>query len=61
VSKEPWILSIPYMKGGYFLFPMLDGWTTMFQVPGKRTTGTKAQKYAITGPGGTGDREGAEA
>ena len=23
----------------------------MFEVPGKRTTGTKAQKYAITGPG----------
>ncbi len=26
----------------------------MFQVPGKRTTGDKAQKYAITGPGWTG-------
>ena len=54
VSKEPWILSIPDMKGRYFLFPMLDGWTNVFQVPGKRTTGTKAQKYAITGPGWTG-------
>ena len=31
--------------------PMLDGWTDVFQVPGKRTTGDKAQKYAITGPG----------
>jgi hypothetical protein len=51
VSKEPWILSIPDMKGRYFLFPMLDGWTNVFQVPGKRTTGTGAQKYAITGPG----------
>jgi hypothetical protein len=54
VSKEPWILSIPDMKGRYFLFPMLDGWTNVFQVPGKRTTGTKAQKVAITGPGWTG-------
>src|SRR5262245_18736748 len=54
VSKEPWILSIPDMKDRYFLFPMLDGWTNVFQVPGKRTTGTKAQKYAITGPGWTG-------
>lgn len=54
VSKEPWILSIPDMKGRYFLFPMLDGWTNVFQVPGKRTTGTKAQKFAITGPGWTG-------
>jgi hypothetical protein len=39
------------MKGRYALFPMLDGWTTVFQVPGKRTTGTAAQTYAITGPG----------
>ncbi len=54
VSKEPWILSIPDMKGRYFLFPMLDGWTNVFQDPGKRTTGTKAQKYAITGPGWSG-------
>lgn len=50
VSKEPWVLSIPDMKGRYFLFPMLDGWTDVFQVPGKRTTGTGAQTYAITGP-----------
>ncbi|MGC3976361.1 MAG: DUF1254 domain-containing protein [Nitrospira sp.] len=31
-------------------FPMLSGWTDVFQVPGKCTTGTKAQKYAIVGP-----------
>src|SRR5215470_19948891 len=54
VSKEPWVVSIPDMKDRYFLFPMLDGWTNVFQVPGKRTTGTKAQKYAITGPGWSG-------
>ena len=51
VGKEPWVLSIPDMKGRYYLFPMLDGWTDVFQVPGKRTTGTGAQTYAITGPG----------
>lgn len=51
VGKEPWVLSIPDMKDRYFLLPMLDGWTTVFQVPGKRTTGTGAQTYAITGPG----------
>ena len=54
VSKEPWVLSIPDIKDRYFLFPMLSGWTDVFQVPGKRTTGTKAQKYAVTGPGWTG-------
>jgi hypothetical protein len=51
VGAEPWVLSIPDMKDRYFLFPMLDGWTTVFQVPGKRTTGTAAQTYAVTGPG----------
>jgi hypothetical protein len=50
VAKEPWVVSIPDMKGRYFLFPMLSGWTDVFQVPGKRTTGTKAQTYAILGP-----------
>jgi len=51
VGNEPWILSIPEMKERYFLFPLIDGWTDVFQVPGKRTTGTGAQTYAITGPG----------
>ncbi|PZQ99708.1 MAG: hypothetical protein DI533_03370 [Cereibacter sphaeroides] len=54
VSKEPWVLSLPDMNDRYALFPMLDGWTTVFEVPGKRTTGAKAQTYAITGPGWTG-------
>src|SRR5262245_50371127 len=51
VGKEPWVLGLPDMKGRYALFPMLDGWTDVFEVPGKRTTGTGAQTYAITGPG----------
>ena len=54
VGKEPWVLSIPAMGDRYALFPLLDGWTTVFEVPGKRTTGTGAQTYAITGPGWTG-------
>jgi hypothetical protein len=54
VSKEPWIVSTPDMKGRFFLLPILDGWTTVFADPGKRTTGTGAQKFAITGPGWTG-------
>lgn len=48
VGDEPWILSLPEMHDRYFLMPMLDGWTNVFQVPGKRTTGTGPQKYAIT-------------
>jgi hypothetical protein len=51
VGAEPWVLSLPDAKDRYYLMPMLDAWTNVFQVPGKRTTGTKAQTYAITGPG----------
>lgn len=51
VGKEPWVLSLPDAHDRYCLFPMLDGWTNVFEVPGKRTTGTGPQKYAITGPG----------
>ena len=51
VSREPWVLSLPDMQGRYCLFPMLDGWTTVFGAPGTRTTGTGPQKLAITGPG----------
>jgi len=54
VSNEPWIFSVPDMGDRYYLLPMLSGWTDVFQVPGKRTTGGKAQKYAITGPGWSG-------
>jgi len=51
VGQEPWVLSLPDAQNRYYLFPMLDGWTNVFQGPGKRTTGTGPQKYAITGPG----------
>ena len=32
VSKEPWVISIPDLKGRYALFPFLDGWTTYFRI-----------------------------
>ncbi len=55
LSKEPYILSIPDEGDRYYLMPMLSGWTDVFQVPGKRTTSDKAQKFAITGPNWKGD------
>ncbi len=54
LAKEPYVLSIPDAHGRYYLFPMLDAWTTVFQVPGTRTTGTGPQTYVITGPNWTG-------
>ncbi|WP_280827754.1 DUF1254 domain-containing protein [Mycobacterium sp. OTB74] len=50
VKDEPWVLSLPEAADRYYLFPMLDGYTNVFEVPGKRTTGTGPQTYAITGP-----------
>lgn len=54
LSKEPYVYSLPDQGDRYFLMPMLSGWTDVFEVPGKRTTGDAAQKYLITGPGWTG-------
>jgi len=54
VSKEPWVISIPDLKGRFAVFSLFDSWTTVFGNPGKRTTGTAAQTIAITGPGWSG-------
>ena len=54
VGAEPYVLSIPDMKGRYFLLPFLSGWTDVFQVPGSRTTGTGAQTFLISGPNWSG-------
>jgi hypothetical protein len=54
LTKEPYVLSLPDEGERYYLMPMLSGWTDVFHVPGTRTTGDKAQTYAITGPGWTG-------
>lgn len=50
VGKEPLIISVPDSGARYYLMPMLDMWTDVFASPGKRTTGTRAQEFAIVGP-----------
>jgi hypothetical protein len=54
LTAEPIILSVPDTRGRYYLMPLIDAWTNVFASPGKRTTGTKAGNFAITGPGWTG-------
>lgn len=55
LAKEPMILELPDTKGRYSLFPILDAYTNVYFSPGKRTTGTHAQKYVIVGPRWMGD------
>src|SRR5271166_3459998 len=54
ISNEPWVLSIPDMGSRYYIVPMLDGYSEVFKVASPSTTGSKAQTYAITGPGWSG-------
>lgn len=44
------VLTIPDTKDRYFVVPLMDAWTNVFASFGKRTTGTHAQTYVITGP-----------
>ena len=47
LTKEPIVLTAPDTKGRYYLLPLLDMWTDVFAVPGKRASGTSAGNFAI--------------
>ena len=50
VSSEPLIIEMPDSGGRYHLLQILDMWTDVFASPGSRTTGDRAETFAIVGP-----------
>ncbi len=50
LTGGPVTLRVPDAHDRYYLLPMLDMWTDVIAVPGKRTTGTEAGEFFIAGP-----------
>ena len=54
LTSDALVLTVPNTNGRYYLLPMLDAYGNVFSSPGKRTTGTQADTFLITGPKWTG-------
>lgn len=50
----PEVLHVPDMAGRYYSVQFTDPWGTVFAYVGRRTTGTQAGDYLISGPGWNG-------
>ena len=51
LSQGPQVLHVPDMAGRYYSVQLTDPWGTDFAYVGRRTTGTQAGDYLISGPG----------
>ena len=54
LSSAPEVLHVPDMAGRYYSVQFTDPWGTVFAYVGRRTTGTRAGDYLISGPGWNG-------
>jgi hypothetical protein len=50
VEREPLVLHVPDTNGRYYSIQLIDAYANSFQYVGRRATGTKEGRYAITGP-----------
>jgi hypothetical protein len=50
LSKGPQVLHVPDMAGRYYSVQFMDPWGTDFAYVGRRTTGTQAGDYLLSGP-----------
>jgi hypothetical protein len=50
LSTGPQVLHVPDMAGRYYAVQCTDPWGTVFAYVGRRTTGTQAGDYLISGP-----------
>jgi len=55
LTGGPVVVSTADTGGRFFMLPMLDMWTEVFAVPGKRTNGTEAADFALIPHGWSGN------
>ncbi len=50
LAQNPVVLNVPDTNDRYYVMQIMDAYSNTFSSIGRRTTGTKAGKYAIVGP-----------